>query len=141
MKFPQLEKLLLAGCLRLTDASLKAFLLMSGNKLTDHNLHINMLTGQGLDELALRFPQLTRLNLHRSNRLTETGLKEFLLIPGGKLKYLHLGKNKFTGEGLAGMALKFPQLKVLDLRECTSLTEVGLMKFMFMSGKKTKMIR
>ena len=136
LKFPQLEQLDLEGCERLTDAGLKEILLMPGEKLTDLNLSDNMLTGNGLAGLALKFPQLKSLNLELCHRLTDAGLKEILLMPGEKLTDLNLSYNMLTGNGLAGLALKFPQLESLNLQRCDRLTDAGLKEILLMPGEK-----
>ena len=141
LNFPQLVKLNLEGCRRLTDAGLKEILLMPGEKLTNLNLHYTGVTGQGLTGLALKFPQLEQLDLEGCERLTDAGLKEILLMPGEKLINLNLSRNKVTGQGLTGLALKFPQLVKLDLLGCHRLTDAGLKEILLMAGEKTRILR
>ena len=93
LKFPQLEKLFPYGCRSLTDAGLKEFLLMPGEKLAYLEFARNNFTGEGLTGLGLKFPLLEMLQLSYCTSLTDVGLKEFSLMPGEELAYVDLPGN------------------------------------------------
>ena len=122
------------GQLTRADLAKVTTLMLAGNKTTDATLrelarhqamlprlthlqvwpnvqfHYNI-TDAGLREIA-KMQQLTRLRLHRANKIIAVGLKEIAKLQ--KLTYLHLNYSKTTDAGVKEIA-KMQKLTRLEL--------------------------
>ena len=144
LQFLHLETLNISNCWNLTDTGLVNLLQMTGKKLKDfelssdrYNTYFDKVTGDSLGGPGLKFPQLETLNISECRKLTDTGLVNLLQMSGNKLKHLQLYYNvRITGDGLAGLGIKFPVLEKLDLNHSWQLTDMGLVNLLQMSGEK-----
>ena len=134
-KFTNMEKLCLQGCLRLTPQGLVEILDMCGGKLKDLNISWTNVTGHCLDELQGKFADLKKLNLYNLS-LTDQGLLQVLRMCGTKLQEINISNTNVTGQGLDDLQGKFAYLEILNLNQCRSLTDQGLLKVLRMCGSK-----
>jgi F-box/leucine-rich repeat protein 2/20 len=106
-----LERLVLSGCVDLTDQALQAM-------LTGHEPEIDILT----DLPIVPVRKLRHLDLSRCNRLTSVGVKTLAhLVP--ELEGLQLsGCTALTNSALSDLLTTTPRLTHLDLEELSELT-------------------
>ena len=111
-----------------------------GTKLKSLDLADNKdLTGEGLSVLEGTFINLETLNLQGCSSITSQGLTDLLKICGIKLKSVNLVYNRgLTGEGLSVLPGRLINLETLDLQECSSLANQGLIDLLKICGTKLK---
>ena len=114
---------------------------MCGAKLQNLDISYTNVTGQGLDELQGKFVDLRTLNLARCSRLTNQGLLKLLRMCGSKLQYLNISRTRVTGQGLYELQGKFADLRTLNLKRCSSLTDQGFSEIINISGPLLKTVQ
>ena len=133
-KFGDLDTLELRGCSSLTDQGLFKILRMCGNKLHYLNIYDTKATGQGLEELQIKFANLKILHLGSCPNLTDQGLLNILRTCGNKLQYIDIAEANITGQGLNRLQGKFAELKKLYLWGSRSITDQGFSEIINISG-------
>ena len=131
-KFANMEKLTLASCVRLSQQGLLEILMMCGSKLQDLDISRTKITGHRIEELQGKLADLKTLNLQCNLSLTDQGLLKVLRMCGTKLQDLNISNTIINGQGLDELQGKFAYLETLNLRNCSRLTDQGLLSVLKM---------
>ncbi len=121
---PDLEKLNISGCNRVTDAGLLA-VVASCPQLRDLDLtRLRQVTDDALSGAVLALPRLERLNLYACPQLSDRSYTFFSALQ--KLKFLDLcGAENLSDGGLKAIA-ECKDLEYLNLTWCVELTDEGV---------------
>ena len=129
-----IQDLALMDC-SLTDKGLLKILDSCGIQLTSLDVSESNITGEGFIVFQDKFTNMEKLNVMLCEQLTKQGLLEILMMCGSKLKNLNISATNITDLGLE-LQGKFAELKTLNLSNCSSLTDQGLLKMLSMCGIK-----
>ena len=126
---PVFEELNLEDC-EFTDAGLMAFLNKAGKSLKILNLKGTEVSFSNIGSLTCIIPALENLNLKGCLSFTDAGLMELLNKVGSSVKILNLKGTKVSFPLVGSLTSTLPALKFLDLANCDSLADAGLMAFL-----------
>lgn len=122
---PNLKKFHAPGYNDFTDTGL-AYLSQKCADLASLDLASTQITCEGLKLLAQRCRDITYLNVTNNTEGMIDDDLETLVKAWQKLEYLYILGNKTTNKGIRAIAENCPNLKVLDLKEASLVTDLGL---------------
>lgn len=137
---PNLEKLNLGHQSTLEDQGIREILQTVGDKLKQLNISATNISGVGFNHGSICFPNLEILTLEYCFNLTDKGLPDLLSISGSKLRELYLSGSRITGKGLKKKLRPLPNLEILGLIDCRTMTKRGLKEIMKMYGSTVKSV-
>lgn len=137
---PNLEKLNLGHQFTLEDQGIREILQTVGDKLKQLNISATNISGVGFNQGSICFPNLEVLTLEYCFNLTDKGLPSLLSISGSKLRELYLSGSRITGKGLKKKLRPLPNLEILGLIDCQTMTKRGLKEIMKVYGSTVKSV-
>ena len=137
---PNLERLNLSCCDKLTDGGVVEILKISGSKLRYLDVSVSNITGIGLEKRLISLPNLETLNLSCCDKLTNNRLAKVLRISGSKLRLVNLSRTRITGIGFEEGVKSLSNLETLDLSYCDELIDRGLVEIIRISKNKLRVL-
>ena len=134
LNFPRLEMISL-GFPGINDQTVISML--SNNRGLEY-LRLNYFdcTLEGIGPSALDFSNLEILELAFSPHLTEAGFSGVLAKVGRKLEILRVNHTRITLEGAVAASGPFPNLRELNISECTHISNDAFLAFLNKTGEK-----
>ena len=136
--FNKFEELRLVDCRNITDASAISFLNRVGTGLKVLDLSVTNISLAGMEDLATSFTKLEKLILVGCLNITDASAISFLNRVGTGLKVLNLSYTDISLASLEDLTASFPELKVLNLRNCPNITEPGVISLLSKVGTSVR---
>ena len=133
-----LETLCLVRCPKLTNKGFAKLLINAGSRLKKLQLDWTRLNDLMVAELVPSQYALQDLQLRGCPKLSNQGLLGLLNTLGRNLLNLDLSVSNISGEGFVESGIKLESLQILNLANCSSLTDQGLSELVNITGGHLK---
>ena len=135
-----LETLNCQACKELTDRGLMKILNLCKRTLKSLDISRTNITGSFQMKYHGSLSCLEKLNLEACRELTDKGLIRILSMCGDTLKHIDMSSTNIVGETLSRYKGSQLSLNYLDCGWNSNLTDKGLLKLLWLSGSKLKIL-